>query len=248
MRADAKKTIKRLLVAAFYLAGWEAVSLLVGKAYLVPAPLDTLMRFFELLLDGQSWIRAGMTLLRVTAGYALGVALGVLLAMLCAKVPAADTLLSPLRSVVKATPVTSIILLAILFLTSGTVPVFIAFLMVLPIVWANTFSAIRDVDAGLIEMSHAFGFTKWKRLRFVYAPAVQPALLSACTTALGFAWKSGVAAEILSLPKQSVGYMLYESKLTLETLDLFAWTLLVILLSMGIEALVKGLLRRLRHD
>lgn len=248
MRAKPNKLQKWVLVPIIYLAGWEALSLLVGKAYLIPAPLETLLRFFALLTDGQSWIKAGLTLLRVLAGYGLGVILGVLLAVLCARFAFAETLLSPLRSVVKATPVTSIILLAILFLTSGTVPVFIAFLMVLPIVWMNTLSGIRDVDADLIEMSRAFGFSAWKRIKLIYAPAVQPSLLSACTTALGFAWKSGVAAEILSLPKRSVGYMLYESKLTLETLDLFAWTLLVILLSMGIEALMKTLLRRLRHD
>ena len=73
-----------------------------------------------------------------------------------------------------------------------------------------------------------------------------PWFLAAATTGLGFAWKSGVAAEILSLPKRSVGYMLYESKLTLETADLFAWTLLVVLLSMLIEWLLSRAMRRIR--
>ena len=245
---QAKNLKKTILIPVIYLALWEGLSLLVGKAYLIPPPVETLKRFFALLILPDSWIRAGLTLLRVLAGYGLGVLLGILLGAFCARFAFAEELLSPLRSVIKATPVTSIILLAILFLTSGTVPVFISFLMVLPLVWSSVYGAIKDVDPKLLEMARAFRFTKKQTLKLIYAPAVQPALLAACTTALGFAWKSGVAAEILSLPKKSVGYMLYESKLTLETIDLFAWTLIVILLSMGIERLVRGILRRLRHD
>ncbi len=237
---------RSVLIPLTYLLAWELASLLVGNGLLLPGPLETVARFVRLLALPESWIKAGLTLLRVLAGYAAGVVSGVLLAALCAKSPFADALLTPLRGVVKATPVTSIILLAILWLVSGLVPVFISFLMVLPIVWSAVLNAIRETDKKLLEMARAFRFPFRKTVRLVYAPSVQPAFLAAATTGLGFAWKSGVAAEILSLPKRSVGYMLYESKLTLETADLFAWTLLVVLLSMLIEWLLSRAMRRIR--
>ena len=248
MRAEARGILRRLGIALLYLAAWEAVSVLVGKAYLVPSPFVVFSRFGEILLEGDSWAKAGMTLGRILLGYALGIALGVALGVLTASFSAAETLLSPLRGIVRATPVTSIILLAILLMTSGQVPVFISFLMVLPIIWTNTAEAIRRTDRGLVEMGRAFGFSHGRMLRLIWIPSVQPGLIAASTTALGFAWKSGIAAEILSQPKRSVGYMLYVSKLTLEAVDLFAWTLLIVLLSMALEALVTRFLRRLRHD
>ena len=64
----------------------------------------------------------------------------------------------------------------------------------------------------------------------------------------GFAWKSGVAAEIIALPKQSIGYRLYESKLRIETVDLFAWTLLIVALSMLLEWLLVWSMRRIRRN
>ena len=242
------KTVKFLLIAVLYLCVWGGVSALVGKELLLPSPFATVERFVELLGNGQSWVYAALTLLRIMGGYLLGVAAGVLLAVLCARSPFAEALLTPLRSVIKATPVTSFILLALLWMNSGTVPLFISFLMVLPMVWASVLTGILQTDRQLLEMARVFRFGRFRTLLHVYVPSVLPGFLTACTTAMGFAWKSGVAAEILSQPKRSVGYMLYASKLQLETVDLFAWTLLVILLSMLLERLLITLLRRIRHD
>ena len=238
---------RKALIALIYLAVWEAASLLVGKELLLPSPFATLARLSELLFQADTWTFAGLTLLRIMAGYVLGVLLGVLLAVLTARSRFAEELLSPLRSVVKATPVTSFILLALLWLRSGIVPLFISFLMVLPMVWATTAEAILQTDPRLIEMAKTFGLSRWKILRQIYVPSVLPQFLAACTTALGFSWKSGVAAEIIALPKQSIGYRLYESKLRIETVDLFAWTLLVIVLSMLLEWLLVWSMRRIRR-
>ncbi len=239
--------LKKALIALIYLAVWEAASLLVGKELLLPSPFATLARLSALLFQADTWTFAGLTLLRIMAGYVLGVLTGVLLAVLTARSRFAEELLVPLRSVVKATPVTSFILLALLWLRSGLVPLFISFLMVLPMVWATTAEAILQTDARLVEMGKTFGLSRWKILRQIYVPSVLPQFLAACTTALGFSWKSGVAAEIIALPKQSIGYRLYESKLRIETVDLFAWTLLVIVLSMLLEGLLVWSMRRIRR-
>lgn len=240
--------LKKALIALIYLAVWEAASLLVGRELLLPAPLATVRRLFELLAKGESWAYAGLSLLRIMSGYLLGVLVGVLLAVLTARSRFAESLLSPLRGVVKATPVTSFILLALLWLNSSLVPLFISFLMVLPMVWADTADAILHTDPRLVEMGRVFGLSRTKIVRKIFVPSVLPQFLAACTTSLGFAWKSGVAAEIIALPLRSIGYQLYEAKLRIETLDLFAWTLLVILMSMGLEWLLVRGMRRIRRD
>ena len=240
--------LKKALIALVYLLIWEAAALLVGKELLLPSPFATISRLITLLGKGESWAFAGLTLLRIMGGYALGVVSGVLLAVLTARSRFADELLKPLRGVVKATPVTSFILLALLWLSSNTVPLFISFLMVLPMVWADTADAILHTDKRLIEMGRVYGLSRAKIVRKIYVPSILPQFLAACTTALGFAWKSGVAAEIIALPQRSIGYRLYESKLRIETVDLFAWTLLVILLSMALEGLLVYGMRRIRRD
>ena len=243
-----RKILQTALIALIYLAIWEAVSLLVGKELLLPSPLSTLFRLAVLLTQGETWLYAGLTLLRIMTGYAVGVLLGVLLAVLTARSAFAEALLSPLRAIVKASPVTSFILLALLWLSSDMVPLVISVLMVVPMVWTATAEAILQTDPRLVEMGRLFGLTRWQIVKKVYVPSVLPQFLAACTTSLGFAWKSGVAAEIIALPKQSIGYMLYQSKLRIETPDLFAWTLLIVALSMLLEWLLVRGMRRIRHD
>ena len=123
---------------------------------------------------------------------------------------------------------------------------FIAFLMVTPIAWANVREGILAVDAQLLEMAEVFRLPRAKKLRHVYLPAVLPQWLAACTTGFGFAWKSGVAAEVIARPALSIGRNLYESKLYLNTEELFAWTAMVVLLSMLLERLLVRAMRRIR--
>ena len=243
-----RKILQTALIALIYIAVWEAVSLLVGKELLLPSPLSTLSRLFVLLTQGETWLYAGLTLLRIMTGYVVGVILGVLLAVLTARSKFAEALLSPLRAVVKASPVTSFILLALLWLSSDMVPLVISVLMVVPMVWTATAEAILQTDPRLVEMGKLFGLSRWQIVKKIYVPSVLPQFLAACTTSLGFAWKSGVAAEIIALPKQSIGYMLYQSKLRIETVDLFAWTLMIVALSMLLEWLLVRSMRRIRRD
>ncbi|MDP3448326.1 MAG: ABC transporter permease subunit [Eubacteriales bacterium] len=243
-----RKLLQTALIALIYIAVWEAASLLVGKELLLPSPLSTLSRLAVLLTKGESWLFSGLTLLRIMSGYLLGVLSGVLLAMFTARSRFAEALLSPLRAIVKASPVTSFILLALLWLSSDMVPLFISFLMVVPMVWTATAEAIVQTDPRLVEMGKMFGLNRWQIVKKIYVPSVLPQFLAACTTSLGFAWKSGVAAEIIALPQQSIGYKLYQSKLRIETVDLFAWTLMIVALSMLLEwLLIKGM-RRIRSD
>ena len=239
------KTIRRIAVAVIWLFIWQAAAWGVGSALLLPSPFETARALISLFGTRVFWKSCLLTLLRVFSGFLLGLLCGTVLGVVTAASGLMDELLSPLRSVVKATPVTSFIILVLLYLTSSLTPMFIAFLMVLPIAWTNVMSGIRATDAQLLEMAEAFGYTKWMRLRNVYAPSVLPYFLSACTTGLGFAWKAGVTAEVIAHPAFGMGKYIYESKLYLETPELFAWTVAVIMLSFALEKLVMLLLGRI---
>lgn len=240
------KLVRNGLVALFWGGVWWLAAAAVGLPLLLPGPADTLAALVRLAGTAEFWQSTGMTLLRVAAGYVFAVALGAVLAVVCYFVPLADAVLSPLRSIVKATPVSSFIILVLLWIQKGRVPAFISFLMVLPIVWTGVQEGLRAVDPQLVEMAGAYRLSPGKRLRWLYAPAVRPQFFAACMTGLGFAWKSGIAAEVIALPALSVGKNLYDAKIYLERADLFAWTLTVILLSMALEAALKSMMRRMQ--
>lgn len=235
------------------IAAWRAgdaaalgAALFAGKELLLPGPLLALRTLGELALTAGFWRAVAATLVRVFGGFAAGAVLGAALGACTAAWRWADTLLSPAIRVIRATPVASFIILILLWVRTDLTPAVISALMVLPVVWANVHKGAAGTDPALLELGRACRFSRWKTLRLIYIPTVLPYLAAGCTTALGLAWKAGVAAEVLCLPKLAIGAQVYYSKLYLETPSLFAWTGAVILLSLTLERALEALLGRVK--
>ena len=241
---------KCILVLAFWLALWALISLKTGSELLLPSPSSVIRALSGLAITSDFWITTLFSFLRVFAGIVLSLIIGSVLAVLTESSSILRALLSPLLGVIKATPVASFIILALLWISRGTLPLFITTLIVVPIVWSNVAEGIRSVDKQLIDVSHVYSFSPLKKLSKLYVPSVAPFFMAACRSSLGMAWKAGISAEVLSTPENAIGTQLYYSKTYLETPDLFAWTLVVIVLSIIIEKLfvwgLEALGRRMR--
>ena len=241
-------TRKRALGAAaslaFWLCLWQLCAWRVGTQLLLPAPAAVARRLGELAVTGEFWAVTALSLGRVALGLLWGAAAGMLLAGATCAWRWADAVLSPAIRVVRAAPVASFILLVQLWIRRDLVPVLISGLMVLPVVWAGVSQGIRECDRKLLELARVYRFSRGRTLRLVLLPSVRPCLLSALTTSMGLAWKSGVAAEALCWPRLAIGTQIYSTKLYLETADLFAWTLVAVALSLTLERLIAGAVRR----
>ncbi len=238
-----------MIAVAAWLLIWELVYLAVGSHavwhnLLICSPLQTAERLIEMAGEVWVWRSTAMSMLRIVSGYVIGVALGTILAVLTTFVKPLYYFFNPIITLMKATPIASFIILAMLWFKSGTVPTFITVLIVLPLVWANVSEGLRSTDKQLLEMAKLYRLGWWKRIIYLYAPQCRSFFFSGCTTALGFAWKSGVAAEVLSLPSSAVGTELYYSKIYLETADLFAWTSIIIIMSVLLGKLLTSLLEK----
>jgi NitT/TauT family transport system permease protein len=237
-----RKALQSLLILLFWLGIWQAASMLIGQELLIPAPLTVLHRLSALSQTTYFWRSIAATLLRVLAGYLLGIAAGSLLGALTWRFGFVRRLLHPLLLVVRSTPVSSFIILVLLWIATDLVPVFISLLMVLGIFWQNIFEGLDSLDHDLLEMAQVYRLSFSQRLHAIYLPSLRPFFSSAALASLGLAWKSGVAAEVLCHPKFSMGKALYDAKIYLETADLFAWTAMIVFLSMLLEKLVHHLL------
>ena len=238
----------KLRVAAATLVGvavWQFAAWQINSPLFLPGPLAVAERLGELALTSTFWQTAALSLCRVLFGMLWGTVLGVVLAVLSCISRWLDAILSPAVRVIRATPVASFILLVFLWTDRDQVPVIIAALMVLPVVWGNVVRGIRECDPKLLELARAYRFSRLKTARLILLPSVRPYFLSALTTSMGLAWKSGVAAEALVWPKLAIGTQIYNTKFYLETADLFAWTLVVIVLSLLLEKLFSAFTRRL---
>lgn len=239
------KCFRILFAVAFWILVWLAAAKSVGNALLFPSPAAVAKVLWRLVRSPEFYRVTGRSLLNVLCGILAAVAAGILAAGLTFRFRILRDLFLPLMTVIKATPVASFIVLLLIFIGAAKVPVIITFLIVLPVVWTNLDEGLSHRDPGLCEVAQVYRFSFFRRLRVLTLPSLRPYFLSACRTSLGLAWKAGIAAEILATPAGTIGRMIGDARLYLETEEMFAWTLTVILLSLGIEYGFVALFRRL---
>ena len=232
-----RMTWQRIGAAALAVLVWQAASMAVGSALLLPSPAAVLVRLAALLPDGGFWRAVWFSFCRIAGGFGAALVLGTALAFAAGRWPVVDVLLRPYVLAVKSVPVASFIILALIWLSSRTLPLFIAALMVFPPVYLNVLEGIRCTDASLLEMARVFRVPFSRTLRGVYLPQVLPYFRSAVSAALGLCWKAGTAAEVIALSSGSIGEKLYNAKIYFQTADLFAWTAAIVLISAAFEKL-----------
>lgn len=231
-------------VILFWVAVWQALAMALGHGgVFLATPLQTLRALALQLPTADFWHRIAFSSLRILAGFCLAVAGGLVLGAAGARWAWVRRLMAPPMALIRAMPVASFVILALLWVSGKNLSIVVSFTHVLPVIYAGVLGGIADTDRQLLEMAAVYRLPLYKRLRYIWLPGVFPSFSESCIAAMGMCWKSGVSAEVIGLPDHSVGDALYRAKITLSTPDVFAWTLVIVLLSAALSALAARGLR-----
>lgn len=242
------KTRERLLALVVWVIVWQLAAMTLGHGGLFLAtPLQTLRALGLLLPTPAFWQRIAFSALRIVAGFVLAVVGGLVLGAAGVRWRTVRVLVDPVMQLIRAMPVASFVILALLWVSGSNLSVVVSFTHVLPVVYAGVVAGIADTDLQLLEMARVYRLSWTARLRYIWLPGIFPSFCESCIAAMGMCWKSGVSAEVIGLPDHSVGDALYRAKITLSTPDVFAWTLVIVLLSALLSAVAARLLRAVKR-
>lgn len=239
------KIFKFLWVLFFWLIVWQIFYMLVNQEIFLVSPFSVLHRVFVLSLDYNFWLCIFFSLFRVILGFILAIFIGTSLAIVMYLSHYLCCIFKPLILIIKTMPVASFVILVLVFIKSFYLPIFISFLMVMPVIWSNIFEGMSKVDCKLLQMSSIYQFSKASKIKYIYYPSLKPYFLAAVTTGVGFAWKSVIAAEVIANTTISIGEQVLNSKLYMETLDVFAWTVVITLLSFILERILVKCIKKI---
>jgi NitT/TauT family transport system permease protein len=183
----------------------------------------------------------GATLLRGFIGFLLAFIAAILIGIPSGLNSRFEAAFKPILITIRSTPVVAIILLAIIWLKSEQVPVFIGFLTMFPILVTNISKGIRETDSSLIQMAHLYQVKKGRILKEIYWPSILPFLYSGISTAIGFGWRSVIIGEVLSQPRYGIGAMMQDAQSYLLVSEVIAWTVIAIFISAIFEYLIRQL-------
>ena len=221
------------------------MSVIVDNNILLAGPCEALLALFRLGTTGNFWLSLLLTMLKITAGFIIGLTLGILASCLSYRYRLFREFITPPVSVIKSIPVASFVILVLIWAGASSLSVVISALVVFPMIYLNVLSGLDSADGKLIETGRLFRFRNLDKARYIYLPSVAPHLRSAISISSGMAFKSGIAAEVIGRPLQSLGAGIYLSKISLATDDLFAWTFCAVILAFLFEKIMSYVIGRL---
>ncbi len=234
-KKDNKKEKMPIWVILLWIALWQFFSVLVDEQILLASPLSVFKKLVSLVCELYFWQSILFSLFRLSFGFILAVVVGILFSFISHKSKIFKQIISPFILISKSVPVASIIILILIWISSDNLSIIISFIMVMPIVYTNMLSGINNLNTQLYEMAKLFKIKNVAKLRYIIIPQIMPFLESACIVGLGLCFKAGIAAEVIGLPENSIGENLYEAKIFLDTPSLFAWTIVIIIVSLIFE-------------
>ncbi|MBO5092222.1 MAG: ABC transporter permease subunit [Clostridia bacterium] len=205
---------------------------------LLPYPHQVISKLLKLLLTGSFYLSTLASLLRIVISTLFAIIVGVLTAIISSKFEFLNDLLKPLLATIKSVPVTVFVFILYLLIFDFT-SMLITFLMVFPIVFSNVYEGLKSIDKDLYEVCNLYKLPFKKRFKALYMPTVMPYFISALTSAVGLAWKAGIAAEALCPPDNSMGLHISFAKQNIENDELFAWALTLIVINLIFEFVFK---------
>jgi len=197
---------------------------LLGWAKLagLPGPQEVAVRAWQMLGDGTLLRDAAASLRRVLIGFALGTALAVPVGFLMGWYVWARGLFEPYVQFFRTIPPLALIPLAIVFLGIGEVPkVAVITLAAFLVCVIATFQGVVNVDRVLINAARVLGAGDAQVFRRVVIPASMPYILVGMRTALGAAWSTLVAAELIAA-QEGLGHRMQQAQVYYDLATIFA--------------------------
>ena len=235
----------KALAVMFALSLWQIAAMTVNRRILLVSPIDVAVRLTTIWQTEGFWSSIWFSFYHIAGGFFIALALGITLAALAGRFRWVETLLWPFLVTIKTVPVASFVVICLIWLSAENLSVFISFLIVLPVVYGNVLEGLKSEDKLMLEIGTVFKMPPLRKVLYIHLPQLKPFLMSACATALGMAWKAGVAAEIIGTPDGSIGKQLFYSKIYLDTDDLLCWTVIIVIVSVLFEKLFMLGLRAL---
>lgn len=241
---------QKTAVVVFWLLVWQGLSLLVKPSFLVAGPVETLRTLIMLCTKEVAlfFTTIGHSFGNILMGFWIAVIGSVVLAGIAWRYSFAALLLQPLERIMKSIPVASCVIILLLWVGSEKLSLVLTVMVAFPVLYTGLLTALGQVDKELLEMADCFRMKRWRRICVIYLPGVAPGFLSGMTTAYGMSFRAGIAAELIAVPAKTIGEQLYYAKIYLDTAQVFAWTVAMLLVCFLTERVIlwvmHGIIKR----
>lgn len=242
MTSTTQNKFRKIIIAIIWIIIWQIMASFIKEEILLPSPLIVFKKFIYLLGQVGFYKAIFLSTIKIIAGFLISIAIGVIFAYLAYKYKLFYDFISPLIRIFRSIPLASLVIFLLFWANKDYLSIYISFIMAMPLIFQNVYDGLSDIDKNILQMADIYKVSEIKKIKYIYKVKVKAFLYSSIISISGLVFKAGIAAEVIGLPKNSIGNNLYNAKVYLDMPNLFAWTLAILLISSFFEITLKKLL------
>lgn len=242
MNSTTQNKFRKIIIAIIWIIIWQIMASFIKEEILLPSPLIVFKKFIYLLGQVDFYKAIFLSTIKIIAGFLISIAIGVIFAYLAYKYKLFYDFISPLIRIFRSIPLASLVIFLLFWANKDYLSIYISFIMAMPLIFQNVYDGLSDIDKNILQMADIYKVSEIKKIKYIYKVKVKAFLYSSIISISGLVFKAGIAAEVIGLPKNSIGNNLYNAKVYLDMPNLFAWTLAILLISSFFEITLKKLL------
>ena len=229
----------------FIVIMWQILSLIIHAELILPSPKNVFITVLKIIQNQSFWIHFLHTFQRIIISFIISIFFGTILGICCGLNPYVNQFFKLPISILRATPIVAFILIALFWFNSSTIPIFVSVVMTLPLISTSVVSGFENTEEKILQMAKIYNFTFFQKLMYIKFHYVFPYFLSGISSAFGLTWKVVVAGEIISLPKKAVGTIMSQAQVHLETQQVIAYTIILVLISFSLETIFGFVIKKI---
>lgn len=234
----------KIHLTIYLLLIWQLLAVAIHNDIIIPYPVVTLQRMFEMLKTISFYQTLFITLSHVIIVVGISVFVSFGLAYLAYRVKVIDEYVSPLLSILQAIPNISFIILVLLWASSLQTVYIVLFLVVFPLLYNHFVAGFQNIESDLKDVIRLYQPPFFDKMIHVYLPLIMPNFLSGIKSSLSLGVKVAVMAEILAGLPYGVGRAINFARIQFDMIGVFAWTLWLVVMILFIDFLLNKLIRK----
>jgi NitT/TauT family transport system permease protein len=234
--------LRKLFLLIVFASLWQLYGSWQGNTLLFPTFSETLSAFWQGIVSGELPLRAWGSLRVLLVGYALGIFFAGLLTVLAITTRLGNDFLESVTAMFNPLPAIALLPLALIWFGLGNGS--LVFVLIHSVVWPvalNTHSGFQAVSNTMRMVGRNAGLRGFGYVFSIMIPAAACSIITGFKIGWAFSWRTLIAAELVfgvSSGSGGLGWYIYIAKNNLETAQMFAGLLALILIGLFVETVI----------
>lgn len=223
---------------------WQIIALKINNDIYLPTLGQVFLSIKEIILEEGFILNVFSTISRCIVSFVIALVTAFILGIISYSFNIFKNFLTPITSLASSIPNMVLIVLTLIWFNKESAPYIVVFIMVFPVLYDAVLGSMKNIDKGILEMANLYKISKKDKIFKIYLPSIKFSLLSILSSTISLGFKIVIAGEVYGQPVYGIGAMIQSEKVNFNTTAIFAWIIIIVIISSLLNLIEKLLLRR----